>query len=242
MQILFPTKSVILSIFSRAISVQFSSVGQSCPIQASLSITISRSSLRLTFIESVMPSSHLILCHPLLLLPPILPSIRVFSNESTLRMRWPKYWIFHYTPPICFSVLSAASFDGHCLPCVYDLGFVLLTGVFRRISPSHLHLPSFHPPFQSLLLQEQYCFCTRDWVQHGRQMKVQQPMPTILLWHNLGGKNSQSFVTQKMDSPFELTQQSGGSADCVHPAFPFPEPSLALLNLGGRLRRTGAHL
>ena len=62
--------------------------------QASLSITNSQSSLRLTSIESVMPSSHLILCHPLLLLPPIPPSIRVFSNESTLRMRWPKYWSF----------------------------------------------------------------------------------------------------------------------------------------------------
>ena len=60
--------------------------------QASLSITISRSSLRLTSIKSVMPSSHLILGHPLLLLPPIPPSIRVFSNESTLRMGWPKYW------------------------------------------------------------------------------------------------------------------------------------------------------
>ena len=59
--------------------------------QASLSITNSRSSIRLTSIESVMPSSHHILCHPLLLLPPIPPSIRVFSNESTLRMRWPKY-------------------------------------------------------------------------------------------------------------------------------------------------------
>ena len=60
--------------------------------QASLSITISPSSLRLMSIESVMPSSHLILCRPLLLLPPIPPSIRVFSNESALRMRWPKYW------------------------------------------------------------------------------------------------------------------------------------------------------
>ena len=63
--------------------------------QASLSITDSRSSLRLTSIESVMPSSHLILCCPLLLLPPIPPSIRVFSNESTLLMRWPKYWSFN---------------------------------------------------------------------------------------------------------------------------------------------------
>ena len=65
--------------------------------QASLSITISRSSLRLTSIESVMPSSHLILRHPLLLLPPIPPSIRVFSNESTLSMRWPKYWSFSFS-------------------------------------------------------------------------------------------------------------------------------------------------
>ena len=59
--------------------------------QASLSITNSQSSLRLTSIKSVMPSSHLILCRSLLLLPPIPPSIRVFSNESNLRMRWPKY-------------------------------------------------------------------------------------------------------------------------------------------------------
>ena len=65
--------------------------------QASLSITNSQSSLRLTSIESVMPSSHLILCHPLLLLPPIPPSISVFSNESTLRIRWPKYWSFSFS-------------------------------------------------------------------------------------------------------------------------------------------------
>ena len=65
--------------------------------QASLSITNTRSSLRLMSIESVMPSSHLILCCPLLLLPLIPPSIRVFSNESTLRMRWPKYWSFSFS-------------------------------------------------------------------------------------------------------------------------------------------------
>ena len=65
--------------------------------QASPSITNSRSSLRLTSIESVMPSSHLILCHPLLLLPPIPPTIRVFSNESTLCMWWPKDWSFSFS-------------------------------------------------------------------------------------------------------------------------------------------------
>ena len=89
-------------------SVQFSSVQSLSHVrlfatpwiaarQASLSITISRSSLRLTSIESVMPSSHLILGHPLFLLPPIPPSIRVFSNESTLCMRWPKYWSFSFS-------------------------------------------------------------------------------------------------------------------------------------------------
>ena len=86
--------------------VQFSSVAQSCPTLCDpmnrstpglLSITNSRSSLRLTSIESVMPSSQLILCHPLLLLPPIPPSIRVFSSESTLHTRWPKYWSFSFS-------------------------------------------------------------------------------------------------------------------------------------------------
>ena len=65
--------------------------------QASLSITNSWSPLKPMFIESVMPSSHLVLCRPLLLLPPIPPSIRVFSNESTLRIRWPKYWSFSFS-------------------------------------------------------------------------------------------------------------------------------------------------
>ena len=90
------------------ISVQFSSVQPLSRVrlfatpwiaacQSSLSIINSWSSLRLTSIESVMPSSHLILCRPLLLLPPIPPSIRVFSNESALHMRWPKYWSFSFS-------------------------------------------------------------------------------------------------------------------------------------------------
>ena len=65
--------------------------------QASLSITNSRSSLKLTSIESVRPSNHLILRHPLFLLPSVFPSIRVFSNESALRIRWPKYWSFSFS-------------------------------------------------------------------------------------------------------------------------------------------------
>ena len=95
----------MLSLFS---SVQFSSVQSlsrlrlcATPLftarQASLSITNSWSSFKLKSIESVMPCSHLILCHPLFILPPIPPSIRVFSNESTLHMRWPKYWSFNFS-------------------------------------------------------------------------------------------------------------------------------------------------
>ena len=87
------------------ISVQFISVAQSCPTQtpwitacqASLSITHSRSLLKFMSIKSVVPSSQLILCLPLLLLPPVPPSIRVFPNESTLHMRWPKYWSFSFS-------------------------------------------------------------------------------------------------------------------------------------------------
>ena len=78
--------------------------------QASLSFTNSWSSLRLTSIESVMPSSHLILCHPLPLLPPIPPSIRVFSNESTLCMRWPKYWSFSFSIIPSKEILGLISF------------------------------------------------------------------------------------------------------------------------------------
>ena len=65
--------------------------------QASLSFTISWSLLKLMSIESMMPSNHLILCHPLILLPSIFPSIRVFSNESALCIRWPKYWSFSFS-------------------------------------------------------------------------------------------------------------------------------------------------
>ena len=76
--------------------VQLFATQRTAAYQASLSITDSRSLLKLMSIESVIPSNHLILCHPLLLLPPIPPSIRVFSNKSALRIRWPKYWSFSF--------------------------------------------------------------------------------------------------------------------------------------------------
>ena len=108
LQGIFLTQGSILSLLHFLPSVQFSSVQLLSHVrlfvtpwtaehQASLSITNSWSSFKLTSIESMMPSNHLILCRPLLLLPPIPPSIRVFSNESTLHMRWPKYWRFSFS-------------------------------------------------------------------------------------------------------------------------------------------------
>ena len=100
------------------LSVQFSPVRslnslrphESQHARPSLSTTNSQSSLRLASIESMMPSSHLILCRPLLLQPPIPPSIRVFSNESTLRMRWPKYWSFSFSIILSEEILGLSSF------------------------------------------------------------------------------------------------------------------------------------
>ena len=105
---IFSKENIQMSITWKYFNHHFSSVQSLSPVriymipwitaqQASLSITNSRSLLKLMSIESVMPSRHLILCRPLLLLPSTTPSIRVFSNESTLHMRWPKYWSFSFS-------------------------------------------------------------------------------------------------------------------------------------------------
>ena len=112
-------------------------------LQASLSITNSRSSLRLTSIKSVMPSSHLILCHPLLLLLPIPPSIRVFSNESTLHMRWPKYWSFSFSIIPSKEIPELISFRMDWLPVIFLLPkfhqhiFLYLPGLTFRNRINH---------------------------------------------------------------------------------------------------------
>ena len=103
---------ILIYLYKFIVSVQFSSVQllssvwlfatpRSTAHQASLSITSSQGLLKLRSIESVMPSNHLILCHPILLLPPNPPSIRVFSNESNLCMRWPEYWSFSFSISPC---------------------------------------------------------------------------------------------------------------------------------------------
>ena len=124
--------------------LQYRSVVQSCPNlatpwiaarQASLSITNSRSSLRLTSIESLMPFSHLILCRPLLLLPPIPPSIKVFSNESTLHMRWPKYWRFS------FSIIPSKEIPGLIFRMDW-LDLLAVQGTLKSLLQHHSPKPS----------------------------------------------------------------------------------------------------
>ena len=91
----------------------------------------SRSSLRLMSIESVMPSSHLILCRPLLVLPPIPQSIRVFSNESTLRMRWPKYWSFS------FSIHPSNDYSGLIFFRIDWLDLLAVQGTLKSLLQHH---------------------------------------------------------------------------------------------------------
>ena len=99
--------------------------------QASLSITNSQSSLKLMSVESVMPSSHLILCCPLLLLPPIPPSIRVFYRESTLRMRWLKYWSFS------FSISPSKEHPGLISPRMDWLDLLAAQGTLKSLLQHH---------------------------------------------------------------------------------------------------------
>jgi len=138
----FIPRSTIIILSLILFSVQFSSVQSLswgwlfatpwiAACQASLSITNSQSSLRLMSIESVMPSSHLILCHPLLLLPPIPPSIRVFSNESTLRRRWPKYWSFS------FSIIPSKEIPGLISFRMDWLDLLVVQGTLKSLLQHH---------------------------------------------------------------------------------------------------------
>ena len=125
--------------------VQFSSVAQSgwhsatpwiTARQAYLSITNTRSLLKLTSIESVIPSSHLILRHPHVLLPPIPPSIRIFSNESTLHMRWPKYWSFS------FSIIPSKEIPGLISFRIDWLDLLAVQGTLKSLLQHHSSKPS----------------------------------------------------------------------------------------------------
>ena len=111
--------------------------------QASLSITNSWSLLKLMSIESVMPSNHLILCHPLLLLPSIFPSIRVFSQDSVLRIRWPKYWSFSFgiSPSNEYSGLISFRMDW--------LDLLAVQGTLKRVLQYHTQFKSINSSTKS---------------------------------------------------------------------------------------------
>ena len=123
--------------------VQFSSVTQSCPTlcdpmnRSTPGLPVHhhfRSSLRLTSIESVMPSRHLILCRPLLLLPLIPPSIRIFSNQSTLRMRWPEDWSFS------FSIIPSKEISGLISFKMDWLAILAVQGTLKSLLQHHIHV------------------------------------------------------------------------------------------------------
>ena len=131
--------------------------------QASVSITNSRRSLRLTSIKSVMPSSHLILCRPLLPLPPIPPRIRVFSNETTLLMRWPKYWSFS------FSISPSNEHPGLISFRMDWLDFLAVQGTLKSLLQHHSSKASI-----SSALSSQSCW---NW-----RVLPNKLHPTMLCW------------------------------------------------------------
>ena len=149
-------KALIDVEFFHSASYQFSSVQSFSHVQlfatpriaacqASLSITNSRSSPKPMSIESVMPSSHLILCRPLFLLSPIPPSIRVFSNELTLHMRWPKYWTFS------FSIIPSKEYPGLISFRMDWLDLLEVNGTLKSLLQHHSSNKTYQnkPPFHT---------------------------------------------------------------------------------------------
>ena len=129
--------------------VQLSATPWTAAHQASLSITNSRSLLKLKFIKSVMPSNHLILCCPLLLLPSTFPSIRVFSNESVLPIRWPKYWSFS------FSISPSNEYSGLISFRMDWLDLLAVQGLSRVFSNTTVQKHQFFSTQPSLLSNSQ---------------------------------------------------------------------------------------
>ena len=119
--------------------------------QASLSFTISRSLLKLMSVESVMPSNHLILCCPLLLLPSTFPSIRVFSNESILHVRWPKYWSFS------FSISPSNEYSGLISFRINWFDLLAGQGILKSLSSTTIQKHQFFGAQTSLCSNSHLC-------------------------------------------------------------------------------------
>ena len=169
-------------------SVQFSSVAQSyptlpwtAPCQASLSITNSRSSLRLRSIESVMPSHHLILCCPLLLLPSVFPSIRVFSSGH---IRWPKYWSFS------FSISASNEYSGLISFRIDWLDLLVVQGTFKSLLQHHSSKASILrcSAFFTVQLSHPY-MTTGKTIALTRQTFVSKVMSLLFKWMLQNYKN-----------------------------------------------------
>ena len=130
---------VVVLLFSCSVVSDFVT-SRTAARQASLSFTISQSLLKLRSIESTMPSNHLVLCHPLLLLPPIFFTIKVFPNESALCIRWPKYWSFSISPSNEYSGLTSFRIDWFDFLAVQDSQESSPAPQFESISSSVLSL------------------------------------------------------------------------------------------------------
>ena len=123
-----------------------------CSLQGSLSFTISQSLLKLMSIESVMPSNHLVLCCPLLFLPSIVPSIRVFSSELTLQIRWPKYW------SLSFSISPSSEYSGLISFRIDCFDLLAVQGILKSLLQHHSSKPSilWHSAFFMVQLSHPY--------------------------------------------------------------------------------------
>ena len=160
---------------------RFSETPWTAARQGSLSITNSQSPPKPMSIQSVMPSNHLILCRPLLLLPPIPPSIRVFSNESTLRIRWPKYWSFS------FSISPSSEFSGLISFRMDWLDLLAVQGTLRSLLQHHSSKASilWHSAF--FMIQLSHPFMTTGktivltrWTFVGKVMSLLSNM--LFIW------------------------------------------------------------
>ena len=125
-------------------------------IPASLSITNSQSLLKLMSIKSVMPSNHLILCHPLLLLPLIFPGIRVFSNESILHIRWPKYWSF------IFSISPSSEYSGLISHRMDWMDLLAVQGTLKSLLQHHSSKASILQCSAFFMVQLSYPYVTTE--------------------------------------------------------------------------------
>ena len=161
--------------------------------QASLSITNSQSLLKLMSFESVMPSNHLVLCHPLLLPPSIFPSIRIFSNESALHIRWPKYWSFS------FSISPATEYSGLIPFLTSPISQWRGGAQLPPLLPAQVSLP-----FQILLIKQRPPPPQRD---NPRFLSAHLPMLSQSVWTLFGLYFSCKIMSTERKSDF-LTQDS----------------------------------